>query len=102
MNTIIYTTQQFNLFYKEEGHTVAEYRQSDFSVFRKMSVKLENSKPPAKPADVPLRIYSNPICPYAQVMLTYTIDLFGFVKTTEVIIFFIYDRGPDLLLLLRE
>ena len=101
MNTIIYTTQQFNLFYKEEGQTVAEYRQSDLSV-SKMSVKLENSKPPAKPADVPLRIYSNPICPYAQVMLTYTIDLFGFVKKPEVIVFFVYDREPDLLLLLRE
>lgn len=67
-----------------------------------MSVKLESSKPPAKPADVPLRIYSNPICPYAQVILIHTIDLFGFVKNCEIIVFFTHYREPDLLLLLKE
>ena len=32
-----------------------------------MPVEEVQAKPPAKPDDVPLRIYSNPICPYAQV-----------------------------------
>lgn len=31
-----------------------------------MPVEEVQAKPPAKPDDVPLRIYSNPICPYAQ------------------------------------
>ena len=32
-----------------------------------MAVELAFVRPPSKPADVPLRIYSNPICPYAEV-----------------------------------
>ena len=32
-----------------------------------MSCELVRTKPPAKGADIPLRIYSNPICPFAQV-----------------------------------
>jgi hypothetical protein len=29
---------------------------------------IATDRPPVKPADIPLRIYSNPICPFAQVL----------------------------------
>jgi glutathione S-transferase len=31
-----------------------------------MSFELATDRPPVKPADTPLRIYSNPVCPFAQ------------------------------------